>query len=217
MVGPSNFRCVLWVHLQLEQLPLVPAAADVSQVSGNLCSGWSADLWIKISCCQALVIDIGVVVSWRITWIHYEENSCSTAPQTAEPELGHASVPQGVGLLLTSPHALVQFWLTGNLIYSCVHITHKWKNSLVRIYQGTLLILQLVKQTEQAHQGEQEFVLQCLLPKGFCRESPSLLPKKTPQLELMFKTRQCQTVHVTAWCFLLHNMSNMYKLVYKYV
>lgn len=105
--GPSNFKCVLWVHLQLGQLPLVPVAADVSQVSGNLCSGWSADLWIKISCCQALVIDIGVVVSWRITWIHYQENSCSTAPQTAEPELGHASVPQGVGLLLTSPHALV--------------------------------------------------------------------------------------------------------------
>lgn len=107
MVGPSNFRCVLWVHLQLGQLLLVPVAADVSQVSGNLCSGWNADLWKKISCCQALVIDIGVVVSWRITWIHYQEISCSTAPQTAEPELGHASVPQGVGLLLTSPHALV--------------------------------------------------------------------------------------------------------------
>lgn len=31
MLGPSNFRCALWVHLQLGQLPLVPAAADVRQ------------------------------------------------------------------------------------------------------------------------------------------------------------------------------------------
>lgn len=87
----------------------------------------------------------------------------------------------------------------------------------MRLYKGSLLILWLIKQTEQAHQGEQEFVLQCLLPKGFCQEFPSLLPKKTPQLEPMFKTRQCQTVPVAAWCFLLHNMSNMHEFVYKYV